>query len=162
MAVYNSNLIIKNANGATHGESREAQHAFATVAIAAALVAGDTINLLNLPAYARVIGACVSADQLDSNGAATISLKVGDAGYGSITADAARYFTTTAVGRVASPADANANANMNGHAQNFLNGQPATLEIFATVVTAAATFAAGNLYFRIAYYIDEPVSVLNQ
>lgn len=166
MATYNSDLILKNANRATHGEAREAQYAFGTVAVAVALIAGDILNLVKLPAFARVTSACISADRLDTNATGTIAFTVGDGGFtglsGVVAADASRYFAATSVGRAVAPADANASAAMSGKAQNFLNAQPAPLTIFATVGVAAATFAAGNLYFRIEYYIDEPCSALNQ
>jgi hypothetical protein len=162
MTVYNSDLITKNANRATHGESRVEQHAFATVFLAVALVANDTLQLLKLPPYARVTGACIAADHIDTNATGTIGFTVGDSGFSGVAADTSRYFAATSVGRVAGPSDANASAAMSGKAQNFLNAQPAPLTIFATVAVPAATFAAGNVTFRISYYLDEPASVLNQ
>lgn len=162
MTVFNSDLIIKNANRATHGESRVEQHAFATVALTTAPAANDTLQFVKLPPYARVTGACISADHIDTNVAGTIGFIVGDAGFSGVTADTSRYFSATSVGRATVPNDTNASAAMSGKAQNFLNAQPAPLTIFATVAVAAATFAAGNVYFRISYYLDEPASVLNQ
>lgn len=168
MTNYTSDIITKNANRAAHGEMRTAQHAFGTAAIAVALAVNDTVQLVSLPPYARVTGACLSSDQLDSNGTPTIAFTLGDAGTGISggtnyqAASAARYFTGTAIGRVASPADANANATMRGQAQNFYNNQNAPLIIYATCSAVAATFAAGNLYLRMSYYVDEPASGLNQ
>lgn len=167
MTDYLSNELIKRANTSVHGESREHQSAFGTVAISVAPVANDTFEFLNLPRWARIIGAEIDSDQLDTNGSPTIAFKVGDSGFtgglnGNVAADTARYFTGTTIGRVAGPADANSNASVNGRAQNFYNAQPATLRVFATCTTAAATFQAGNLRFRVTYIIDEPPSNLNQ
>lgn len=159
---YSSDLVLKPGNRPTHGESRTTQHMFATAALATALSVGDTVTLANLPPYARIVGMCISADQLDTNGTATIAFNVGDAGYGSVSGVAARYFSATSVGRAAAPADANANSAMRGQAQNFFNNQPAALPIVATCSAAAATFQAGNLYLRVDYYVDEPASLLNQ
>ncbi|MDE2458606.1 MAG: hypothetical protein KGL20_05155 [Rhodospirillales bacterium] len=162
MTAYQSDYIAKNKNRPTHGERNTTQHMFATAALSTALVANDTVALLELPPYARVVGAAISADQLDTNATPTIAFNVGDAGYGTVTGVAARYFATTSVGRAAAPSDSNTNSALRGQAQNFYNGQPYPLTITATCSTAAATFAAGNLYFRVDYYIDEPVSPINQ
>jgi hypothetical protein len=162
MATYNSDLIIKNANKSTHGESRELQHMLATVNVAVALAPGDLLPFMNLPAYARVTSACVAASRIDTNGTPTFSLNVGDNGYGAVAGDTSRYFSAATVGRAAAPGDANAVTIMNGRAQNFLNGQPSNLQLFGTVVAAAATFAAGTITFRVGYFIDEPPSMLNQ
>lgn len=162
MTAYQSDYIAKNKNRPTHGESKVTQHMFATAALSTALAVNDTVQLIEIPPYARVVGAVISADQLDTNGTPTIAFNVGDAGYGSVAAAASRYFSATSVGRAAAPADANANSAMRGQAQNFYNNQPYPLLITATCSAAAATFAAGNLYFRVDYYIDEPVSPINQ
>lgn len=168
MTTYNSDVITKNANRSAHGESRDAQHAYGIVTLPTALVAGDVINFLKLPPYARVTSACLQATQLDTNGAPTLAVTVGDSGVGItggtnfVAADTARYFTATTVGRAAAPGDANATTAMNGRAQNFLNNQASVLPIFATVTVAAATFATGTMSLRVTYFVDEPASVLNQ
>lgn len=166
MAIIYSKEIIKHANLPVHGESRVAQHEYWTAPLAVNPTVADTIQFGYLPPWARVTGACVSADRLDTNGAPTIAITVGDGGFtglnGVVAADLARYFAATSVGRVANPAAANYNSAMVGYAQNFWNAQPAPLLILGTVTAIAATFAAGNFYLRMSYYIDEPPSALNQ
>lgn len=163
MTTTNSNEIVKNQNKSAHGDSREAQHAYFTLPLAANPVANDIFNFGYLPAFARVVGACVSADRIDTNGSPTFAMTVGDGGFGSaVAADTARYFTATTIGRAATPFDANASSAMNGRAQNFQNAQPADLLVFGTCTVTCATFAAGNLHLRVSYYIDEPASTLNQ
>ena len=170
MAIYNSTQFTKNAMRPTHGERTNQQTMQATVALTTALVAADTINMLRLPPYARVIGAVVSADQLDTNGTPTLALTVGDLGVGVaggsnyVAPNAARYFTATTVGRAAGgvATDSNTNQIMRGQGYNFWNNQPAPCTVQVTVTTAAATFQAGNIYLSIEYFVDEPASVLNQ
>lgn len=166
MATTYSNEITKRANRSVHGESKGAQHLYVTAAITANPTAADIVQMAYLPAWARVTGACIDSDQLDTNGSATIALKVGDGGFtginGAVAADTARYFTATTIGRVANPAAANFNSAMVGYAQNFWNAQPAPLLVFVTFTVTAATFAAGNIHLRMSYYIDEPASALNQ
>ena len=169
MAQYLSDVIGKNANLSVHGESREAQHAFGTITLAQAPVAGDTLVMLKLPPYARVTGGAVSASQIDSNGTGTFSLTVGDAGFGVngqagyVAPDPARYFVATTVGRGAAGTDANGSSAINGRAQNFLNNNPYPLTVYATVGTAAATFVPGSTFsLRLTFYIDEPASIINQ
>lgn len=166
MTTFLSNEIIRRANKSVHGESRVHQSLRATVAITVNPIANDTYGFIDLPAWARIVGAEIDSDQLDTNGSATIAFKVGDGGFtgleGVVAADTARYFTATTIGRVANPAAANYNSAMVGYAQNFRNSQTVPLRIFATCTVTAATFAAGNLNFRITYFIDEPPSALNQ
>lgn len=167
MTAFLSTNLIKRANRSVHGESKVHQSATGTVAIAVAPVVNDTYAFVDLPPWARIVGAELDADQLDTNGSPAIAFKVGDSGFtgglnGTVAADTARYFSATTVGRVAGPANANATAAMDGKAQNFWNAQPTTLRVFATCTTIAATFQAGNLRFRVTYFIDEPPSNLNQ
>jgi hypothetical protein len=162
MAILSSNEIVLRQNKTSHGSSRDVQHEFWTCPLLVNPTAADVINFGYLPAYARVVGACISADRIDTNGAPSFALTVGDGGYGSVAADPARYFTATTIGRAATPFDANASNAMNGRAQNFWNNEPLPLLITATIGTAAATFAAGNVYLRMAYYVDEPASPINQ
>lgn len=164
MTAYNSTAIIQNANSGTHGESRVSQSLFWTAPLKTALVANDTINMGYLPPYARIIAATFSADQLDTNGAPTIAFELGDA------AVPARIFPTgTTIGRAATGANANSNSLPNTAVIDYLavgNATPGALNqgtlIIATCTAAAATWQAGNLYCRIDYYVDEPLSVLNQ
>lgn len=166
MATTSSNEFIKRANRPVHGESRETQHQYFTAALIANPSVNDTIQFGYLPRWARVVGMCLSADQLDTNGTPTIALKVGDNGFsglnGTVAADLARYFTASSVGRVANPNAANYSTAMVGYAQNFYNAEPADLLVVGTFTAVAATFQAGNVYLRIDYYIDEPPSNLNQ
>lgn len=162
MATYSSDVILKNSNISTHGESKVRQGQYVVAALTTPLVANDVINLCYLPPYARVVGAVFSADQLDTNGTATLALEAGDGGFTGVPALANRYFTTTTIGRVAAPAAANTNQVMNPLGQNFYNNQNVPLLITATCLTAAATWQAGNIYFRIDYYASEPASALNQ
>lgn len=165
MTTFNSDVVLANGPRSAHGEAKEHQSFLGTAALTAALALNDVINLGMLPAYARVVGACLSSDRLDSG--TTIAFSVGDNGYGTspgvvVAADTTRYFSATTIGRAAAPANANAVSAMDGKAQNFRNNQGQPLLIFATVTAAATTPLAGNLFLRLTYYIDEPGSLLNQ
>lgn len=163
VATYYSNEYTKNSPRAVHGDARETQNVLFTAPLVTALVANDVIDMGYLPPFARIIGACISSDQLDTGaGSAVIAFKVGDNGWSGTAADLARMFSLTTIGRVAGPANANASSAMDGKAQSFLNNQNAGLLIVATCTTAANIWLAGNLYLRVSYYIDEPVSGLNQ
>lgn len=164
MASYNSTAITQNANSGSHGESRVSQSLFWTAPLTTALAANDTINMGYLPPYARIIAATIAADQLDTNATPTIAFELGDA------AVPGRIFPSgTNVGRAITGANGNSSSLPNTAVIDYLavgNGAPGALNqgtlIIATCTAAAATWKAGNLYTRIDYYVDDPLSALNQ
>lgn len=166
MTAYSSDLVTVRANKAVHGENKENQSQVGSFVLALAPAINDTIGMLYLPPFARVLGA--EADlfgQADSNGTATLAFTLGDGGIAaqSIAADTARYLTATTIGRVTGIVDANAVSTMNGRAQNFFNNSTLPLLVYFTCTAVAATFVAGStLRARLTYLIDEPSSLLNQ
>lgn len=53
---------------------------YSEYAIGAALVINDVIQMVKVPKGARIVGVTLGADDLDTNGAPTITLDVGDGG----------------------------------------------------------------------------------
>lgn len=89
MATYNSTAISRKLPvpgfGAGGGQARWQQ---GTVTIATGATTTDTINLFYLPPNAKVLGILVKFPAF----AGSTTLNIGDGGYGSVAADADRYF----------------------------------------------------------------------
>lgn len=113
---------------------------YSEYAIAAALVINDRIRMVKVPKGATVIGAMLGADDLDTNGAPTITLDVGDDG----TSD--RFIAASTIGQTgAAPASAIVKAG-------FGYAYPADDTIDILVKAAPATGAAtGTLRLAVTY-----------
>lgn len=127
--------------GAGGGQRRQQ---FSVVSIPAGATTTDTIQLFDLPPNARITGINVKYPAL---GGAT-TLNIGDAGYGSIVADADRYF---AAGSTATAGSSTALA------VTGLNFRTGTRKLRVTAAFAAGTVAtAGDLEVSIDYVVEEP------
>lgn len=145
MATFNSNAVTRKLPvpgfGAGGGQIREQ---FTTVAIPVGGTTTDNIQLFDLPPNARVVGVRVKNDAL--GGAAT--LNVGDGGYGSVAADADRYF---AAGSVATAAYS---TTLAATGANFRTG-PRKLRITGAFA-AGTTATAGNIEVALQFVVEEP------
>src|SRR6187402_1249174 len=94
MAIFNSTAISRKLPvpgfGAGGGQARWQQ---GTVTLTAGATTTDSINLFDLPPNAKVLAILV---KYPAFGGAT-TLNIGDAGYGSVVADADRYFAAGSV-----------------------------------------------------------------
>jgi hypothetical protein len=145
MATFNSNAITRKLPvpgfGAGGGQLRTQQ---TTVALTVGATTTDNIQLFDLPPNAKVLGILV---KYPAFGGAT-TLNIGDAGYGSVAADADRYF---AAGSVATAGTSVALAATGA----FFSTGPRKLRI--TAAFAAGTVAtAGDLSVAITYTVEEP------
>lgn len=137
----------------------------AQIALAAALVANDTINMVNLPSdpsldqgaapnYGPVItGMALDSDKLDSNGAPAILLDVGDG------TTAARFYSQSNVAQAGGYASPNVAGTL-GYAPfaSSFSTYPTTSKQTYTVVvkchTAAATWQNGTIRLAVEYSFD--------
>jgi hypothetical protein len=119
------------------------QTAEAIVAMTTAMVdnTDDEVALFWLPKGAVVVGASISATDMDTNGTPTLAFDVGD------TADEDRLIAASQVGRAGTLANALAPT---GHLYKYT----ADTQIKAYVQAAAATAAAGTLYVSVQYFVD--------
>lgn len=145
MAVFNSTAISRKLPvpgfGAGGGQARWQR---STVAITAGATTTDTIQLFDLPPNAVVHAILV---KYPAFGGAT-TLNIGDAGYGSVVADADRYF---AAGSTATAGTSVALAATGA----FFNTGPRKLRV--TAAFAAGTVATGgDLTVAIQYVVEEP------
>lgn len=129
------------------GQSRQTLVAEAIVAVTTAMIdnVDDEVALFWMPKGAVVIGACIAATDMDTNGAPTLAFDVGDASVES------RIFAASQVGRAATLSTAMATTG-------FLYKYTADTLVKAYVQAVAATGAAGTLYVAIEYFIDPEYS----
>lgn len=125
----------------SHGFANNVKVLKATVACAAAPATTDTINFGYLPANATVLLGVLESTDMDTNGAPTLTINVGDSG------SASRYFSASTVGQAGTLSSAIATT---GHAYKT------TAKTLITGVAAnnAATGAAGTLYLTLFYTVD--------
>ena len=142
MATYSSTDFLTNAPVAVHGERKGVQMARATVACAAAPATIDTLNFFFLPPSARVVGGYLSSTDMDTNGAPTITLNIGDAAAG------ARLFSAANV--------AQAGTTSTGFAAGALDYQYAAKTLITGTAQAnAATGVAGSVTLTLLYVVEE-------
>lgn len=141
MATYNSTNIASKTGVASVAAAGVVHCAYAEVVTTAALTTSDTLNFFDLPPNARVISATLEATDLDTNGAPTLTLNIGDSG------SATRYFSASTVGQAGTAAAASAVAGLHYKttAKTRIVGVPAA---------NAATGAAGSVYLSILYIVE--------
>lgn len=124
-----------------NGDGGSVKAAHWVVTCAAAPATTDTINFGYLPANARVLASTIEATDMDTNGAPTLTLNVGDSG------SATRLFSASTVGQAGTASTALAVAG---------NGYKYTAKTLITGVAAnnAATGAAGTIYLTVFYTVD--------
>ena len=141
MATYNSTNIASKTGVASVAAAGVVHCAYAEVVTTAALTTSDTLNFFDLPPNARVISATLEATDLDTNGAPTLTLNIGDSG------SATRYFSASTVGQAGTAAAASAVAGLHYKttAKTRIVGVPAA---------NAATGVAGSVYLSILYIVE--------
>lgn len=125
-----------------HGQAGNIQHLYCSVALTAALTIADTFAFFTLPANARVIGSTLKCTDIDTNGAPTVTINVGDAG------SATRYFSASTVGQ-AGTVD-----NTMQAAGRFFKTTAKT-PIIGSVQANAATGVAGTLELSMSYVVED-------
>lgn len=80
-------------SGPGHGFGGNVKVAWGEASITAALTTADTFEFCKVPAGATVLYVLLEADDLDTNGAPTLTINVGDAG------SATRFFSASTVGQ---------------------------------------------------------------
>ena len=121
---------------------------------------GDIYQLVQVPNGYTIVDMLLDTDQLDSNGAPTLSLEVGDSG------NAARFYTGTTIARTGGVAIPNVNGflgftyTVGTNQGQFSGGQAGATIIQAQVTAAAATFKAGTV--RLAVRMMQMTEVSNQ
>lgn len=107
---------------------------------------GDVYQLVQIPNGYTIVDMILDTDQLDSNGAPTIVLEVGDSGV------AGRFYTGATIaktGGIAIPTIPQTigytYAVGSGNTGQFSGGNAGSNVIQAQVTTAAATYKAGNV-----------------
>lgn len=150
MAAYSNSDYTKESLGkkqvTTPEHAGNALVLMRTVAVDTALALNDTLNFGYLPKGAKIVDAKLICDDLDSNGAPTITLDVGDA------ASAQRIFAAS----VAPQSGA-----VDNHPVNAALGFQYTAKtaIIGTVHAAGTTKVAGNVTLIILFTMDgEPTS----
>lgn len=175
MATYKSRNLLNGYPKTVHGDALDAQHALYEIALTTAPVVNDVLQLGYYPYWARVVSASLQSDQIDTNGAGTFAVNVGDTGWTGvdgfgnsqvIAADPQRFFSAQAIGRVPPYTnDASSTATFNGRARLLRYSAPPTPQltnsglIQAVVTGAPATFQAGTLRLLLTYFVDEPRSL---
>jgi hypothetical protein len=130
-----------------------------TISLATALLLNDVIQLMQLGADASnpnglgptVIGIVFDVDQLDSNGAPTITLDVGDQVTGAA-ATPQRFFAASTIAQAGGYAVPTKNAVLGyqpfaGSFGVYTTPSLLTDQVYATVHAAPATFKAGTMRF---------------
>jgi len=143
MAVYDTTLSGARGEVITNGWGRQTVQATAIVAMTTAMIdnANDDVGLFYLPKGAVVVGAGISATDMDTATSAALAIDIGDSD------DENRIFAASTVGQGGTYSNAMARAG-------FLHKYTAETQIRAYIETAAATGAAGTLYVKIEYFVD--------
>ena len=149
MATYTSKYTVPTAYLSVphHGLAENLKVMSATVAVPSTLATTDVISFFTMPKNAKLSSFKIGSDQLDSNGAPTLALNVGDALL------ATRLFSAVAAGRTAGGSFVNettAGAQYAGVGYQF----PADTLIVASPTTASATGAAGNVTLYVFYTLE--------
>jgi hypothetical protein len=146
MTAFETQLSGKRGIVLGNGWGREIICATAIVAMTTAMLdnANDDVGLFNVPAGAVVVGAMLSATDMDTGGP-TLAIDVGDA------ADEDRIFAASTVGQAGTLSQAIART---AHLYKYT----VETQIRAYIQTAATTPAAGTLTFSLFYFIDPEFS----
>lgn len=141
MATYTSDNVKSRRGIAAGGSVGDVKVAYAEVTCGAAPSTTDTIEFFYLPAGARVLMATLEATDMDTNGAPTITLNVGDSG------SATRLFSASTVAQAGTASSALAVAGA---------GHKYTSKTLITGVAAAnaTTGAAGTVYLTVLYVVE--------
>lgn len=150
MAIYTTQKSQTYGTVVGQGGSRAIVFDGVAVAMTTAMIdnANDEVELLTLPKGAVVVEVYFHATDMDTNGTPTLKFDIGDDG------DEDRLIAATTVGQTAS-------STVSLATTGFMYKYAAATKIKAYVNTAAATAAAGTIYFGVQYFIDENWSATN-
>jgi len=167
MAVYETSKSKTSGISVSSGWNRQVITDVAIVAMTTAMLDSNTddVGLLYVPAGAVIVGATLSATDMDT-GSPALAIDVGDA------SDEDRIFAASAVGHAIDVGDASDEdrifaASAVGQAgtlssaiatTGFLYKYTTSTQLRAYIQTAAATAAAGTLYFSVSYFVDPEFS----
>jgi hypothetical protein len=146
MAVYETSKSKTSGISVSSGWNRQVITDVAIVAMTTAMLDSNTddVGLLYVPAGAVIVGATLSATDMDT-GSPALAIDVGDA------SDEDRIFAASAVGQAGTLSSAIATTG-------FLYKYTTSTQLRAYIQTAAATAAAGTLYFSVSYFVDPEFS----
>lgn len=148
MATYETSLSrLSTGTVVGQGWSRNIVTATAIVAMTTAMLdnVNDDVGLFYVPAGAVIVGATISATDMDSNGSPTLAFDIGDS------ADEDRIFAASQVGRAATLSSAIATT---AHLYKYT----AQTQIRAYIQAVAATGVAGTLTVSVQYFVDPDFS----
>ena len=150
MAIYTTQKTQTYGTVVGQGGSRNLVFDGVAVAMTTAMIdnANDEVELLYVPAGAVITAVELRCTDVDTNGTPTIKWDVGD------DSDEDRLMAALTVGQSAA-------TSTTLEATGFLYKYASATKIKAYVNTAAATAAAGTLYFRIGYFIDPNFTLAN-
>src|SRR4030067_650487 len=125
------------------GWTREVVTATAIIAMTTAMIdnVDDDVGLFYLPAGAVIVGAAISATDMDTHGTPTLAIDVGDSG------DEDRIFAASTVGQAGTYSNAMART---AHLYKYT----AKTQIRAYIQAVSATGAAGTLTVSVSYFVD--------
>lgn len=150
MTIYTTQKSQTYATVVGQGGSRNLVVDGCSVAMTTAMIdnANDEVELLWVPKGAVIVGVELRATDMDTNGTPALKFDVGD------DSDEDRLIAATTTGQTATGTTAL-------ETTGFLYKYSAATKLKAYVNTAAATAAAGTLYFRVMYFVDENFTLTN-
>lgn len=143
MTVYQSVNVSEKRPIRSHGFAVDTKCERFRVSVGAALTTADVLQFGYLPRYARVVDSILVASDLDTNGAPTLALNVGDA------ADPDRLFAAANVAQAGTAARMTAVTGFGYRydTRTLITGAPST---------NAATGVAGTIDLYVFYVVDDP------
>lgn len=150
MAIYTTQKSQTYGTVIGQGGSRNLVVDGVSVAMTTAMIdnANDEVELLWVPAGAVICSVELRATDMDTNGTPTLKFDVGD------DSDEDRLIAATTTGQTAT-------TTTTLEATGFMYKYSTATKIKAYINAAAATAAAGTLYFRIEYFVDPNFSLTN-
>lgn len=147
MAAYETSKSATTGTVIGAGWARQVIEDVAIIAVTTAMIdnTNDSVGLLYLPAGAVLLGATLSSTDMDTDGTPLLTWNVGDSGSN------ARIFSASTVSQAGTLSAAIAQG---AHLYKFTT----KTQLRAYVNAAAATGAAGTLYFGVRYFVDPDFS----
>ena len=139
MATFNSTLMLTTQKAAPR-VGGQAVTIYSEFVLTQAITA-DIIKMIPIPNGARMLDWTLGSDDVDSNGAPTVALSLGDSG------SSTRYVSSSTIGQTgAAPVNAMLKTG-------YGNLYAADDFIAITITTGSATFAAGTVRCSVTYVI---------
>lgn len=150
MATYTTQKSQTYGTVVGQGMARAVMVDMVSVAMTTAMLdnANDEVELLWVPAGAVIVGVELRATDMDSGGSPALKFDVGD------DSDEDRLIAATTTGQAAG-------STMTLETTGFGYKYATATKLKAYINTAAATAAAGTLYFRVSYFVDPNFSLTN-